>query len=224
MCHGNYKIRDMDIKTLLRITCCLLFVLFANPIVAEQEESGLITLKVYLQNFDSFSAKFEQKVLNQSGEVLETSSGIVSLQKPGKFFWTYQDPYSQLLVSNGKTLWIYDEDLEQVTINDINADFQNSPALLLSGDVEIEEKYQVLELGEIDGYFWIELVSKDDETEFNSMRLGFEGSELMGMILFDNLGQITQLLFQEVTKNTTFNDAIFEFIPPDGVDIIDSRE
>jgi outer membrane lipoprotein carrier protein len=211
---------------LLRIiifSCCI-FVIKNPAYSSEHNEAALNQLKEYIQTLNSFEARFEQSIYGLSGTILESSNGIVSLQKPGKFYWVYQQPYSQYLISNGDSLWIYDEDLEQVTINKIDGNSQNSPAALLSGEIDIESNYLVTDLGKLEDANWIELRSNDADVEFNAIRLGFIEGELSGMVLFDNLGQTSELHFSEVLRDKIFDESLFEFIPPVGIDVIDTRE
>ncbi|MGK0296506.1 MAG: outer membrane lipoprotein carrier protein [Gammaproteobacteria bacterium] len=196
-----------------------------NPAYSSQHnEAALNLLKEYIQSLNSFEATFEQSIYGQSGTVLESSYGIVRLQKPGKFYWVYQQPYRQYLISNGESIWIYDEDLEQVTINKIDRNAQNSPAALLSGEMDIESNYIVTDLGPLEDADWIELRSNHTDTEFNAIRLGFIQGELSGMVLFDNLGQTSELHFNDVLRDKIFDKSLFEFVPPAGIDIIDTRE
>jgi len=188
---------------------------------AEQEQSDLNILTKYIYAFDSFGADFKQTVYDQSGEILEITTGIVRLKKPGKFFWSYQNPYSQYLISNGETFWIYDEDLEQVTINNLDLSIKSSPAVILWGNVEIEDNYVVKYIGVIDETKWLELTPKEENVEFNAIRLCFKNDELTGIYLLDSLGGITEVLFSNISRNQAFNASLFEFQPPQGIDIID---
>jgi outer membrane lipoprotein carrier protein len=208
---------------ILLITACFL-VLNNIALSSEHDEAALTMLKDYISTLESFNAGFEQILYGQSGDTLERTAGIVKLQKPAKFYWEYQQPYNQFLISNGETLWIYDEDLEQVTINNVDNNIQNSPAALLSGEIDIKENYTVINLGKLDEHDWIELKSLKSDAEISSLRLAFFNGELSRMILFDSLGQTTELNFQDVLRDQKNVDAIFEFIPPQGIDVIDTRD
>jgi chaperone LolA len=191
---------------------------------ADQHTDAITTLTVYLAQLDSYQAGFIQNVYGEGGRQLESSTGIVYLQRPGRFHWMYQSPYSQYLISNGVTLWIYDEDLQQLTVNNLQDNVKHTPASILSGDVDISEEYDVSwSVNSLEGE-WIELVSKDVELEFNSMQLGFYDGELIGMILNDNLGNSTQIEFRDVQRDMSLDMELFEFEAPDKVDVIDMRE
>ena len=180
-------------------------------------------LEVFLSGLDTLSAGFEQTLSNELGEEMEKSVGVLYVERPGKFQWAYWEPFPQLLVSDGRSLWIYDEDLEQVTIRDVTASIDDSPAALLGGDVDVDEHYVVIEAGESEGVQWLELTPRDIESQYETVRLGFRGGELAAMELFDNLGQKTRIDFQDVRRNPPLEQRLFEFTPPAGVDVVDER-
>ena len=193
--------------------------------VATHAEGKNSRLDGFIFEVYNFQAGFKQTLYNEDGENMETSNGQVFMQKPGKFRWIYQQPYTQLIITNGETLWIFDADLEQVTIRDISDTFESTPAaMILSGKEVIDEHFVVIDMGEIDGYEWIELTPRDVENQYSSIRLGFDGEVLGMMILFDNLGQTTRIDFENQKVNQEINEELFRFIPPEGVDIIDDRD
>jgi outer membrane lipoprotein carrier protein len=181
-------------------------------------------LENFINQLESFQAEFTQTIYGESGDKIEFASGLVKLEKPGKFFWEYQSPYNQKLISDGNIFWIYDIDLEQVTINDIDLSHGNSPASILAGNVDINSKYTVSDLGKLDGYQWLELSPLDTEQEFSAIRIGFVNNTLSGMVLFDNLGQTTVIQFGNIETNLSIDPGTFVYSAPDGIDIIDSRQ
>ena len=207
----------------LRIIVAFVLLSLISHSGAVQHNDAITTLTEYLAGLDSYHAGFIQNVYGGGGEALDSSTGVVFLQRPGKFHWQYQSPYSQYLISNGLTLWVYDEDLEQVTINNLQQNVQHTPAAILSGDVDIAREFDVTWLENSTGGEWLELVSRNPETEFNSMQLGFYDGELIGMILNDNLGNRTHLEFHDIQKNLVLDEGLFEFEAPDDVDVIDTR-
>ena len=193
--------------------------------VSIHAEEGKSRLDEFIFNVDTFQAGFKQSLYNEDGENMETSNGQVFMQKPGKFRWIYQQPYTQLIITNGETLWVFDADLEQVTIRDISDTFENTPAaMILSGKEVIDQHFIMNDMGEIDGYDWIELTPRDTENQYSRIRLGFDGDLLGMMILFDNLGQTTRIDFENQKVNQQINQELFRFVPPEGVDIIDDRD
>ena len=181
-------------------------------------------LEKFLQDLESFKADFTQTLSNEHGEVLETSSGVVYMQSPQKFRWVYQEPYSQLIITDGTTLWMYDEDLQQVTIRDVSETIDSTPAAIISGQENIDAYYIKNAMGEIEGADWIELTPRDVDSQYSSIRLGFDNGELAMMILFDNLGQVTRIDFSNISRNKRFGGPLFTFSPPDNVDVIDDRQ
>ncbi|HKK16651.1 MAG TPA: outer membrane lipoprotein chaperone LolA [Gammaproteobacteria bacterium] len=206
------------IKHFLLCTFCFLL---AFPAYAGNAQGPL---EKFLQDLESFKADFTQTLSNEHGEVLETSSGVVYMQSPQKFRWVYQEPYSQLIITDGTTLWMYDEDLQQVTIHDVSETIDSTPAAIISGQENIDAYYIKNAMGEIEGADWIELTPRNVDSQYSSIRLGFDNGELAMMILFDNLGQVTRIDFSNISRNKRFGGPLFTFSPPDNVDVIDDRQ
>ncbi|HTT08508.1 MAG TPA: outer membrane lipoprotein chaperone LolA [Gammaproteobacteria bacterium] len=175
----------------------------------------------YLADFKTLRAQFEQTVTDEQGKLRETSQGTVYLERPGKFHWEYTRPYEQSIIGDGQKVWIYDKDLEQVTIRPIDKVLNSAPALILGNQVHIDEKYNVTEMGEKDGVQWISLIPKDASHDYAGIKLGFEKSNLREMELADNFGQVTHLKFRDEQRNASIDDGVFSFTPPDGVDVND---
>ena len=180
-------------------------------------------LDTFLEGLDTFSADFEQTLLDSSGEVLETTRGTVRLRRPGMFSWSYSGPYVQEIISDGKTLWVYDEDLEQVTISDASDAIEDTPALIFSGNYNLAEHYVINELENDAEHAWLELTPRDIESHYRSLRLAFSGDELTGMLLFDSLGQTLLITFMNGSRNPDLNRELFRFAPADDIDVIDAR-
>ncbi len=195
------------------------FLLFSSAFAEEDKNP----LDHFLNKLESFQADFIQTLSNEYGVTLETSSGVVYMQNPGKFRWVYQEPYAQLIVTDSKTLWLYDEDLAQVTIRDIEESINNTPAAIISGQENIDKYYVTVDMGNIEGYNWIELTPKDIENQYNSVRLGFNDNNLGMMVMFDNLGQVTRIDFMNPVRNKRFGGPLFTFEIPQGVDVVDER-
>jgi outer membrane lipoprotein carrier protein len=196
------------------------FLLFTAPVSAATPESRL---DHFLDGLETYSAAFRQQLFNESGEELEQSTGVFYLRRPGMFQWAYYEPYSQMIISNGVTLWIYDEDLEQVIIRNTGDSLGQTPAAILDGNVKIADHYVVIDLGNSDGLDWMELTPRDVDSQFKSIRLGFKGNHLKKMLLFDNLGQKNLITFLDTKRNSQLNIELFDFTPPAGCDVIDER-
>ena len=176
----------------------------------------------YTQGLKGLDGKFEQKVFEANGKMKEDSTGSVALSAPRLFRWEYLKPNPQLIVADGDHVWVYDPDLEQVTVKNQGTEEQQSPLTVLIDPTELDRRYAVADAGTHDGLKWISLApkKKDDDSEFKVAMLGFNGDNLQQMNLTDNLGQRTEIAFSGWRRNPTFAKGTFAFTPPKGVDIV----
>lgn len=181
---------------------------------------GKQKLDQFVASVQTFSAHFEQTVIDPEGNILEQAEGEFQLERPGKFRWDYQQPYPQQIVADGERIWFYDVDLEQVTVKTQQEALADTPATLLSGVVVPADKYHVQNLPSDDGLLWVELTPKDKESNFQAVTLAFDGDSLMQMIMRDSFDQRTRLTFSQVVENPQFKEATFAFTPPEGVDVV----
>lgn len=186
--------------------------------------SSIARLERFIDGLETFEAGFKQIVFDSNEEVVEKSSGYLMIQPPGKFRWEYLDPYPQLIISDGAELWMYDRDLEQVTIQPVDKKLASTPALVLTNRKDLDENYQLFDLGERDGHYWVEMQPKR-EGEFERIWLAFttgplEESVFAGMELRDSFGQSTQLWFVGQRRNKGLKSTVFRFVIPEGVDVI----
>ncbi|MEQ8290061.1 MAG: outer membrane lipoprotein chaperone LolA [Gammaproteobacteria bacterium] len=200
----------------LFLSLCIAF--YTVPIVAADN-----ALSAFLDKLDSLQSSFTQTLVDENGQPLETSSGVLYLKQPGKFHWAYKDPYEQKIISDGESLWVYDVDLEQVTIRTMDETLEQTPAGIILGGTDIDAYFVQKNLGSIEGYDWIELTPRDPETQYNFIKLGFNGSNLGMMIIDDNLGQTTRIDFDQVNRNTTLDAGLFSLDLPANIDVIDER-
>jgi outer membrane lipoprotein carrier protein len=163
---------------------------------------------------------FSQTVTDQNGKSRQKSEGTLAFSRPGKFRWVYQKPYEQLIVGDGVKLWIYDADLEQVTVKKLGDALGSSPAALLAGSNDIEKHFVLKDAGMQDGMEWLEARPRDKESTFEFVRMGFGGGTLKSMLLKDSFGQTTELKFTKLEKNPQLNSSDFKFTPPKGADVI----
>ena len=191
---------------------------------ARAESRDIERVQSYVERLSTLRADFRQEVLDAAGAVREQAEGTLLLQKPGRFRWEYRRPSEQLLVSDGTTVWLYDVDLEQVTVRRIGDSLSTTPAMLLSGQSRVDESFTASDGGQADGLDWVQLIPKLEDTDFRSLRLGFRGGELARMDLTDRLGQRTSIEFRAVERNPVLPPAAFTFVPPPGVDVVGSAE
>lgn len=179
----------------------------------------VIQLKVFLKVSKSLSADFKQVLINEAGNPSQTSYGVFYLQRPGKFRWNYEKPFKQEIVSNSGKVWFYDTDLEQVTVKKVDESLGTTPALLLSGEVALEDNYIMEGQGTDGDMQWVKLLPKSQESSFKYVLIGLEKGTLAGMELSDNFGQLTRIYFSHVIVNAPLKQTLFEFKPPKGADV-----
>ena len=178
-------------------------------------------LKSFIAATRSAQADFTQVVLNRDGQRLQSASGTMQFVRPGKFRWEYRKPYEQLIVGDGAKFWLYDPDLEQVTVKKLDAALGSSPAALLSGSNEIERGFKLKNIGERDGLDWLEAIPKNKDSSFESIRMAFDAhDELAMMELRDTFGQDTVLRFTDMKRNPQLAPSLFRFEPPKGADVL----
>ncbi len=181
---------------------------------------GQARLERFLSQLNTMEAQFIQTLINPRGELIEESRGMLWLSRPGKFRLHYTNPYEQLYVADGKKMWMYDRDLEQVTVKDQEDALGSTPALLLSSSEPLKNNFSITELGAHEGFQWLELNPKAADSNFDFVRLAIEGDVLRAMEMVDGFGQTTRLFFETIVRNKKIADDKFSFQPPPGVDVI----
>lgn len=197
----------------------VMIVLFSINTYAEV--SAVQKLEGFIARAKNIQANFTQTSLDEAGRAMQTSYGIFYLQQPGKFRWNYQKPYAQQIVSKDGKVWFYDADLEQVIIKKIDQSIGDTPALLLSGSVNLSEKYTISSQGLKQGLLWIKLVPKSTQSSFKHILVGLKNDVLYGMELSDNFGQLTQIIFSDVKMPDALEPGLFEFVAPEGTDVFE---
>lgn len=186
------------------------------------EDSPINQLKTFLKSSASFSADFKQVSYNKAGQAAQSSFGQFYLSRPGKFRWNYQKPFAQEIVSNSEKVWFYDVDLEQVTSKPLDDSLGSTPALLLTGQVDIDEKFKLEEQGSDEDLNWVRLSPKNEESGFKYILIGLNHGQLGGMELSDNFGQLTRIYFSNIKLNPSLSDSMFNFTPPKNVDVFEN--
>jgi len=203
------------------ISATLVFLSLSSLVFAQT--SDLEKLKQELSRFDQFSANFEQISRDGQGQVLQKQTGSLTVAKPNKFYWESEEPFAQLLVSNGTTLWVYDEDLEQVTVQALDKRMSSTPVLILGGEAsEIAKHYDVY-ASESDSELQFALIPKQSGNLFSRLELEFNDGQIKQLVIKDEVGQITSVVFTNVDKQVQVPASMFEFDVPEGTDIIRSQ-
>lgn len=188
--------------------------------LAAAEPAGVARMHSFLQDVKTLKADFQQTVLDGNGKQVKQSTGTLVIKRPNRFRWDYAKPNQEVIVADGKRLWLYDVQLSQVTVKPLNDTLAASPAVLLSGSNDVEKSFTVSDLGEKDGLAWVGLIPKVKDTDFESVRLGFKDSDVAVMELKDNLGNTTRIVFDHLQRNVAVGDDGFNFTPPKGADVI----
>jgi outer membrane lipoprotein carrier protein len=194
----------------------LIFALLTSPAFADDAEKRL---KAALKNMDNLSAEFRQTLRDEDKKVVQQSRGTLALQRPGKFSWIYTDPFEQRIVADGSELWIYDVELEQVTVKPMDEGLSNAPIMILMKQSDVSQQFTVSEVGQRKYLYWVELKPNASDLEYNTIYIGLEDGSVKAMELQDQFGQSTQIVFENLRIGVVHNPATFKFVPPPGVDV-----
>lgn len=184
------------------------------------ESAGEARVRGFLEEVLTLRADFTQSLFDSELELVQESHGTLLIKRPGRFRWDYVNPYEQLILADGERVWMYDSDLEQATVRELDATLASTPAMLLSGAGDITEGYRFGESYERDGVTWVELAPRQQDTDFQAVRIGFGTDNIRYMELRDTLDQITRIEFSAVKRNPELADTQFVFVPPPGTDVI----
>ncbi len=184
------------------------------------QADSLAQLKQFMDGTRSARGSFTQQVFSKSGRKPQQASGTFAFSRPGKFRWTYEKPYAQLLVGDGSKLWAWDQELNQVTTKKLGQALGSTPAAILAGDNSLEKNFTLKDDGAADGLEWVEARPKADDSSFERIRMGFSGGQLKAMVLHDNFGQTTSLNFLQMERNPSLDGGLFRFVPPKGADVV----
>lgn len=202
-----------------RVLCSLIFVsgiAFTNLAFAD----GVASLKDFFSNTSAMRAKFHQVVNDTKGRKVQEVDGTMQLQRPNKFRWDYSKPYEQQIISDGKQVFLFDAELQQVTIRELSKALGSSPAAMLAGGEAVEKSFTLKNATRKDGLTWVLALPKDKDSGFDRVLLGFKAEKLRKMEMYDSFNHITHITFEDVERNPKLEDATFLFTTPKGVDVV----
>ena len=203
-------------KSFIAINALLLTLLASNAVAGASDK-----LRNFISSSQSGQANFTQVVQDKKGKRIQSASGTMQFVRPGKFRWVYQKPYEQIIVGDGAKFWLYDVDLNQVTVRKLDAALGSSPAALLSGNNEIERAFVLQDSASRDGLDWLEATAKTPDTGFEKIAMAFNAQgELVVMELRDAFGLKTELRFSKMQINPQLSPQLFKFVPPKGADVL----
>lgn len=199
-----------------RLLSCVLLILFFSSANA----AGVDRLKAFYETTLSMRANFHQVVFDAQGKKLQEVTGRMELKRPGKFKWDYQSPYTQEIVGDGTRVWLYDPELNQVTVRAMGKAIGSSPAALLAGNKDIDKSFEFSNGNNADGMEWALAIPKEKESGFEKIELGFSKDQLKKLKLVDAFGHTTLIEFNGFERNPKLEDQSFYFKPPSGADIV----
>ena len=182
---------------------------------------GKDRLQAFLNGVESLQANFEQSVFDASQGQARRLQGVFYLQRPGKFRWDYTEPKGQLVLADGRTVWLVEDDLKQAYHKPQSQALRGTPALLLAERLRLEDHFEVVELGDSQAMEWVELIPRDPESQFVRVLLAFAGNELRRMELADKFGQVTRFSFSEIKRNPRLDAKLFQYTPPPGTQLFE---
>lgn len=183
--------------------------------------TGQAQLAHFLEGLVTLEAKFEQSVLNESHTQAARYQGTLYLKRPGQFRWDYHEPYEQLIVADGNRIWLYDSDLEQISNRSQEDALKGTPAQLLSDTTPLDANFEVIDIGDSQDMTWVELIPRDEESQFIRILLAFVGHDLRRMEMADKFGQITRFQFYDIQRNPELAEELFVFVPPPQFDVLE---
>lgn len=181
---------------------------------------GVASLKAFFKATSAMRAHFHQVVTDAQGNKVQEVEGNMQLQRPGKFRWDYDKPYVQQIVGDGEKVWLFDPDLNQVTVRVMSKAIGSSPASLLAGAQDAERNFTLTTVSRSDGLEWAQAVPKAEESGFDKVLLGFKGDELQKMELHDSFGHTTSIQFSKLQRNPSIANGSFKFVAPSGADVV----
>ncbi len=198
----------------------LVLLLALHAAVPAAPGPGRQALDEFLDGLSTLQAKFEQSVLDTENATTGLMHGLFLLDRPGRFRWDYALPQKQIILADGRDVWIIEEDLKQVTRHYQKWALKGTPAAFLAMDAEVEDDFEIIEIGERMGLQWLELIPRDPESDLNRVLLAFKDKQLLNMELNDKFGQISRFRFFDMQRNVPIDPQLFVFEGQDDWDVL----
>ncbi|MEJ1296890.1 MAG: outer membrane lipoprotein chaperone LolA [Candidatus Sedimenticola sp. (ex Thyasira tokunagai)] len=176
--------------------------------------NGVEQMNYFLTQVTSLQAGFEQTVLSADQQQAIRSQGNFYLQQPGKFRWDYTEPEPQQIIADGRQVWLVDPELEQVSVQSQRTALKGTPAMLLVSGEPVDNHFEVIDIGNSQGFAWVELIPKEEESQFTRILLAFSNNEMQRMEMADKFGQVTRFQFFDIEHNPQFKSRFFLYQPP----------
>lgn len=183
------------------------------------ETEGKQRLTTALKSLDSIKVNFEQTVINDDNEVIQTSTGDLAIQRPKKFNWSYKTPFEQQIIADGEEIWVYDVELKQASVKPMDDSIGKTPIMILMDTKRLDSDFNVNVIGQKKFLYWIELTPKIENDQFERIYFGLEDDQIMAMDLRDTFGQSTQIVFKQHRYDVIHNPSVFRFNATPDIDI-----
>jgi len=206
-------------KRLAPLVLAALALFLAGPAHAATGQARA-RLDAFATGLHSLKGDFTQTLTDASGQGAKTSSGTLALEAPREFRWDTLEPYKQTIVADGSRVWLYDPELEQVTVRVQSTEEAHSPLTVITDIKQLDRDFKVTEQGQRDGLDWLRLTSKAKDPQFDYADLGFDAQGLKRMAFRDQLGAVTDIRFSNWQRNVELAPSTFNFTPPPGADVI----
>ena len=210
--------RSMITRTIAAIALTMLWMTGAAG--SPGKEAGEELVAAFVTDVKTLTSRFEQRLVDAEGELVEVSTGTLVIQRPGRFRWAYAEPYEQWLVADGTNVWSYDVDLAQVTVKPQTEALANTPALLLGGSDAALDGFDYDGSYEADGITVVRMLPRETDSGFKRVELAFLQGKLTRMVFLDNLEQMTIVMLYDVVTNEAVDPETFRFVIPEGVDVV----
>ncbi|HPE61679.1 MAG: outer membrane lipoprotein chaperone LolA [Thiothrix sp.] len=196
-------------------------ILALGLVQAASAETARDRLNTFFTNVNTMQSSFIQEVFDEQGNLKQSSRGTVFLVRPGRFRWEYAQPEAHKIVSDGKDVYVYDVELEQVTIKPMRQSLSSAPVAMLLNKQPVDSQFRVQEMQTEDSSLsWFHLVPHRRDSDFTSMDLGISDRGIQEMVLNDKFGQQTYVHFHGMQLDINIDPNRFRFTPPQGVDVI----
>ncbi|WP_456416585.1 outer membrane lipoprotein chaperone LolA [Thiolapillus sp.] len=200
-----------------RILAFLVLLLSSGTLMAGARQQ----LEGFLHGLHTLSARFSQELINTETNEINRSQGIFYLSRPDRFRWVYEGEYPRYIIADGKTVWLVEEDIQQVSQRSQKTALEGTPASLFASELNLDRDFEVKDLGQRMGLGWLKLIPKKADSQFEQILLAFDGDRLSRMEMADRFGQVTRFEFFDLKRNPPLDKRLFTFVPPPGYDILD---